>query len=234
MQRRKGQVACFSNAQCHLDRLEITHFADQHDVGILSKCSSESRAKRMRIGRNLTLIYNAILMIMQKLDRVLDRQNMIVTLDIDLIDHRCKRRRFTRTGWPGHEDEAAWFLAHVGNHGGQAESVERLDLIRNGTKHRSDRTFLVKKIGTKTRHTLEAEREIEFEVFLKPVLLRICQHGVCQPFCIRWRHRGQPRQRCQMAVNTDLRRRIGGKVEIRSTKIGHLFEEVGQRDRRFV
>jgi len=33
----KGQVACFRNAQCRLDRFEVAHFADEHDVGVFAK-----------------------------------------------------------------------------------------------------------------------------------------------------------------------------------------------------
>ena len=126
VKRCKGQMAGFCDSQGHLDRFEVTHFADQHDVRILAKCGSESGAERMCVGGDLTLIDDTILVIVEKFDRVLDRQNMIVAVDVDLVDHRRKRRRFTGTGRAGHEDQAAGLFAHVRNHRRQAESVERL------------------------------------------------------------------------------------------------------------
>ena len=125
MQRGEGQVAGFGDAQRHLDRFEVTHFADEHDVRVLTKCGAKSGTERMRVGGDLALIDDAVLVIVKKLDRVFDRQDVVVTIDIDLVDHRRERRRFTRTGRTGHEYQAARLLAQIRNDRRQAESVKR-------------------------------------------------------------------------------------------------------------
>src|SRR5437870_3694885 len=114
----------------------------------------------MSVARDLTLIYNAILMIVEEFDGVLDRQNMVVTIDIYLVNHRRESGRFTRTGGAGYEDKATRLFAHVRDDRGQTESFERFDLVGNCAKDRADRTLLVKEIGTKTRHSLQPKREI--------------------------------------------------------------------------
>ena len=113
VQRRKRQVARFSDPQRHLDRFEVTHFADEHDVRVLAKCGAQRRAERMSVSSDFTLVDHAVLMVMQKLDRVLDRQDMFVTVDIDLVDHRRERGRFTGTGRAGDEDQAARLFAKI-------------------------------------------------------------------------------------------------------------------------
>jgi len=143
MQRRKRQVSGFSDTKCHLDRLEVTHFTDEHDVRVLAKCGTQGRAERMCVGGDFTLVDDAILMVMKKLDRVLDGQDVIVTVDVDLVDHRCERCRFTRTGRAGDQYQAARLFAEVGNDRRQSEVVKCFDLVRDRTKHSTDGTSLI-------------------------------------------------------------------------------------------
>src|SRR5258706_69496 len=106
----------------------------------------------MCVGSDFALVDHTVLMVMEEFDRVFDRQNVVMPLDIDLIDHRGESGRFTRTGRTGYEDEAAGLFAHVGDDLWQTESLECFDLVGNGTKHRSNRAFLIEEVGTKTRH----------------------------------------------------------------------------------
>ena len=104
----------------------------------------------MRIGGNFALIHNAILVVMEEFDRVLDRQNVIVTVDIDLINHRGERGRFTGTCRTGHKYQAARLFAHVRDDRREPERVKCLDLVGNCAENRSDRSLLVKKICTES------------------------------------------------------------------------------------
>ena len=67
----------------------------------------------MRISGDLALIDDTVFVIVQKLNRVFNRQDVVVALDIYLIDHRCKRCRFTGTGRTGDENQATRLLTHV-------------------------------------------------------------------------------------------------------------------------
>src|SRR6478672_10901376 len=104
----------------------------------------------MRISRDLALIDDAILMIVKELYRVLDREDVVVPVDIDLVDHRRQGRGFTRAGRSGHEDEATRLFAHIGHDGRQSQGLECLDLVRDRTKYGTNRSLLVEEIGTKT------------------------------------------------------------------------------------
>ena len=108
-------MAGFCYSQGHFDCFEITHFADEDDIGILSKRRSKGSSERMSVGGDFALIDDAIFVIVKEFDRIFDRQDVIVTLHIDLIDHRGKRRRFTRTSRTGHEYQAAGLFAEIGN-----------------------------------------------------------------------------------------------------------------------
>src|SRR5829696_7470370 len=97
MQSCESQVARFSDPECHLDGFKITHFTDQYNIRVLAECGSKCRSERVGVSRHFTLVHNAILVIVKELDRVLDREDMLVPIDVDLVDHRRKRCRFTRT-----------------------------------------------------------------------------------------------------------------------------------------
>ena len=46
----------------------------------------------MRVGVDLSLVYQTALMVVQKLDRVFDGQDVLVTIAIDLVHHRGECR----------------------------------------------------------------------------------------------------------------------------------------------
>src|SRR5690606_36716776 len=119
--------------QGHLDRLKVSHFANENDIGILTKCRSNSGPKRMRVRGDLALVHDAVLVIVKEFDRILDRQYVIVAIDIDLIDHGGKRGRFIGSGRACNKHKAAWFFAKVLNYLRKSKSFERFDLVRNCT-----------------------------------------------------------------------------------------------------
>ncbi len=91
MQSRERQVTRLSDPQCRFDGLEVAHLADQYYVGILTQGGAEGLRETFCISVDLALINDTVLVIMKKLDWVLDRQNVLVALFIDLVDHRRQR-----------------------------------------------------------------------------------------------------------------------------------------------
>ena len=76
----------------------------------------------MGVRGHLSLVHHTIFVVMQEFDRVLDSQDVVVTLNVDLVDHRCEGSRFTRTGRSGYEDQASRLFAHVGDDLRQAKA----------------------------------------------------------------------------------------------------------------
>jgi hypothetical protein len=75
------------------DRLEVAHLADQHDVRVLAQCRAQRQREALRVAVDLALVDQAALVLVDELDRILDREDVIVTLPVDLVDHRGERRR---------------------------------------------------------------------------------------------------------------------------------------------
>ena len=92
------EVAGLSRGQRGADRLEVSHFADEDHVGVLAQGGLERRGEAGGVGAELALVDRAALVGVHELDRVLDRDDVLVAGLVDLVDHRRERRGLARAG----------------------------------------------------------------------------------------------------------------------------------------
>jgi len=116
----------------------------------------------------------------EELDRVLDRDDVEGLLAVDLVDHRRERRRLPRTGRARDEDEAAGPVAESLDDGRDPELLEAEDLVRDLAEDRADGSPLEEDVAAEAGQALHAEREVELEVLLEPVLLDVRQDRVAE------------------------------------------------------
>ena len=83
MQRREHQVPGLGDRERRLDGLEVAHLADQDDVGVLAQHVLERLRERLGVGAQLALVDYALLVVVDVLDRVLDRHDVAVTVASD-------------------------------------------------------------------------------------------------------------------------------------------------------
>jgi hypothetical protein len=82
------------------------------------------------------------------------------------------------SGRSRHQHEAALLGGEGADHGGQAQRLERLDLVRNHPEHRSERVSLLVDVDAEAGLTYQGEREVEFESHLEDLALLLRQHGI--------------------------------------------------------
>ena len=109
--------------------------------------------------------------------------------------------------------------------GRQSQLVEGLDLERNQTEDGRGGAALVEDVGAEAGQALQAEGEVEFEVFFEAVLLRVGHDAVGQLLGLGRRQLRQV-ERHQVSVHANLRRRIGGDVEIASPHLQQPFQQI--------
>ncbi len=193
------------DAQRRLDGLEVAQLADQDDVGVLAQRGAQRRAEAVGVGVDLALVDQAALVRVHELDRVLDRQDVLAPLGVDLVDHRRQRRRLAAAGRAGDEHQAARPLGERGDDLRQAELVEALDDLRDDAVDRGDGAALVEDVAAEAGDAADAEREVELERLLEPLLLRVGEDAVGQRLGLgRPEHRQV--ERPQVPVHADLRR----------------------------
>ena len=88
---------------------------------------------------------------MQHLDRVLDRDDVLLARLVDVVDHRRERRRLARAGRAGDEHEAAVLLGEPADAGRHVERLEARDLARDDAADDRDRSALAERVDAEAR-----------------------------------------------------------------------------------
>ena len=128
VQRREHEVAGLGREQRRLDRLEVAHFADQDDVGVLPQRAAQRVGERLRvdeISRWLTIDW------LSRCRYSIGSSTVMMCAGargVDVVDHRGQRRALAAAGRAGDEHQAALFVGDRLEHRRQAELVDRLDL----------------------------------------------------------------------------------------------------------
>jgi len=122
--------------------------------------------------------------------------------------------RSAGAGGTGDEDEPARTIGEVRQHLRQSKLVEALDLLGDDAVNRRDGAALVEDVAAEARDAADAEREVELQRLLEPLLLQIGQDAVGQRLGAGCVERRQI-QRLQVAMDADLRRRVGGDMQVR-------------------
>src|SRR5712664_2536263 len=115
----------------------------------------------MRIGMNFALIDEALLVIVKKLDGVLDGDHVLFALAVDLVQHGGERGGLAGTGRASNEHEATGLVAEPLNDQGQTQGIKSLDFPGNRTKDRANRAALIEAIASETRQVFQSEGKVQ-------------------------------------------------------------------------
>src|SRR5882724_3639392 len=83
----------------------------------------------MRVGMNFALIDEALLVVMKKLDRVLDGDHVLFAFAVDFVQHGSERGGLTGTRRAGDEHEPARLVAEPLDDQRQAQSIKAFDAL---------------------------------------------------------------------------------------------------------
>src|SRR5204863_9374605 len=92
---------------------------------------------------------DALLVLVQELDRILDREDVLLAVLVDHVDHRGQGRRLAGAGRSGDEDEAARLARELLEHRREAERVEALDVGGDVAERGRDRPRWKKQLTRK-------------------------------------------------------------------------------------
>src|SRR5207302_5028367 len=144
----------------------------------------------MRVSMDFALIHKALLVIVKKLDGILDRDHVLFTFAVDLVEHGSERGGLTGARRSGHEDESAGLVAQSLHDLRQSESIEALDFPRNRTEDGANGSPLIENVAAETGQVFQTEGEVQLQVLFEAVFLRIRQNAVRKRLGVRCRQRG--------------------------------------------
>ena len=92
--RSENDVPRFCRANRRRDRFQVPHFTDQDTVWVLTQRSSNRFRETRHVNADFALVDRRLLVVVIKLDRILDRDNVVVVPLVDEIDQTGQRRTF--------------------------------------------------------------------------------------------------------------------------------------------
>ena len=227
VKRREDEVAGLGGGQGRRHRLEVAHLAYEDHVRVLAEGGLEPLGEGGRVGSELALVDDALLVAVQELDRVLDREDVLVALLVDPVDHRGERRRLTGPGRPGNEHEAARLVREVEQHRRQAELLELGDIRRNRPHDRANRRPLEERVHAEAGLVRDCVREVDLPVGLEPLALLVVEDRVDDLARVLRRER-RVVERAQPPAFAHHGRRTGGEVEVGRSGLDYLEQDVGE------
>ena len=229
----EDQVARFGDGKGRLHRFQVADFADQHDIRVLAQDVFQGLGEAGRIGAHFALVDERILMRVQIFDGVFDGDDVGVALGVHQVDHRGQGGGFTRTRGAGDEDQAARTARQVGHHFRQAQLREAHDAEGNRTESPGDGPALHEDVGAETRKPFHPEGQVQLVAGLELGLLAFRQDRIAELLGVGGGERGAF-DRHQTAVDTQLRGRAGGDVQIARTAFDHRLEQLVQGQGRII
>src|SRR3954469_17794961 len=83
------------------------------------RSTRRSALEGRRVLGDLALVEDRVAVAVEELDRVLDRDDVLVHRPVHVVDHRRERGRLARAGRAGEQDDPALLLGQPRDHGGQ-------------------------------------------------------------------------------------------------------------------
>ena len=151
VQGREHEVAGLGGGQRGRDRLEVAHLAHEDHVGVLAKRGAERIARTTSRRPELALVDDARAVPMEELDRILDREDVLVPRLVDVVEQRGERRRLARAGRAGDEHEAARVVGEFVELRRHVELFEAADVGRDQPEGGRDALALEEHVDAEAR-----------------------------------------------------------------------------------
>ena len=234
VERREHEVAGLGRGQRRGDRLEVAHLAEEDHVGVLAQRTAQRLGEADRVLADLALVDDAALVVVQELDRVLDRDDVVGAGAVDLVDQRRERGRLTRARRAGHEHEAARLRGELVERGRQAELLERGDRRRDHPEGGREALALVVGVDTEAGEPADAVCEVELLVELEMLLLLGRRDPVDELPHEVGVELGEVGEQLDVPVEADGRQRAGRQMEVGCPQLDGLLEQGVDREQRGV
>ena len=207
------QVAGLCGADGGLDGLEVTHFADEDHVRVLSQRALQRLGERGDVDAQLALVDHRLLVVVVVLDRVLHRDDVAFPVVVDVVDHRRERRRLSRASGAGDDEETTRTADQVLADLREADLLEGEQAVGDLAQHHADDALLLEDRDTEAGRGAEGEAEVGAPLLLQLLLVLLRGHALHElHHVLRLQRLG--RQVAEAAAQADGRGTAAGEVKV--------------------
>ena len=158
--RRQNEVSGLGGFERDLGRLLVAHLADQDHLRRLAQGGAQGGRKVFGVRADFALVDRRLAVRMQKLDRVFDRDDVVMLAVVDVVDDRGERRGFADAGRTRDEHDAVAQLRDLREVRGQVQAFERRDFRRDHAHHDRICAALLKDVDAKARARRQRVAEV--------------------------------------------------------------------------
>ena len=223
MEGAEDEHAHLGAGQRQRDGFRVAHFGDEDHVRVHAHGRAQRGGEIVRVQADLALRDEALLVLVDELDRLLDGEDVPAVMVVDVVDDARERGGFARAGRPGDEDQAEPELDELEHGVGQAELLEGHHLVRDHAHDAADAELLHQVIRAEARVPGNGVREVHVAIpdEILPLLGRAeLREDFAEAFV------GQDRlvRRVEVAGDAELRRGPGEEVQVGGAERAHLQE----------
>ena len=149
------------------DRLEVAHLTDEDDVGVLAERAAQRRREGAGVRADFAMVDEAPLALVHELDRILDRDDVVLAVLVGVVDDGGERGRLARSRRPRDEHEALAEERGALEDRGQPELVRRDDLRRDLAEDGAAARALHEEVGAEAGHAGDLVAEVDVAGFLE-------------------------------------------------------------------
>src|SRR5580704_1017454 len=173
----QNQVAGFGGENRGGNGFQVAHFADQHDVGVLTQSSAQRGGERRGVDFDFALVDETLFVAVQIFDRVFDGDDVLGAQRVDAVDHRGECGRFTGTSGAGGENQTALLFANLRKNAREFEFLDGTNLGGNDAQDHADVAALLEHVHAEASEAGDAVSHIEFGGFLEFLFLPVGHHA---------------------------------------------------------
>lgn len=150
MDRSKDKVTRFRRVNRRLKRFTVAHFADEHDVWVFTNRVLHSDFKVDDVLSDFTLVDQAFLFREHEFDRIFEREDMLVVVLINPVQHRRDRRGLAGTRHASEQHHSLAVLAEFVQNGGNVQLFKFWNEVINTSSDKTNVPHLRQNVDAET------------------------------------------------------------------------------------
>ena len=211
-------------------RLAVADLADQDHVGRLPQRVLERDLPALGVDADLALRDDAVRVLVDELDRVLDRDDVAVAVVVAVAEQRRHRRRLAAAGRADEQHDAALAHDHVAQDRRKPQVLELRDRRVDRAQHHADAPLLHERVDAEAADPGRGDREVALLRRLELGGLLVVHHAAHELDRVLRRERGL-RDRRDLAVDLERRREFGRDEQVGALlpdeQVEELVDELG-------